>query len=46
VSRSRVCSVCRGRECSVVRDLVLFTKIDDGSCDAVEAAALGSKIPF
>jgi hypothetical protein len=31
VSRSRLCSVCRGRECSVVRELVLVMTIDDGS---------------
>jgi hypothetical protein len=46
VSRNGVCYVCRERECSVVKEIVLFMTIDDGSCDAVQVAALGSKLPF
>jgi hypothetical protein len=46
MGRNGSCCVCRGRECKVVKELVLFMAIDDGSCDGVEVAALGSKLLF
>jgi hypothetical protein len=46
LSRNGTCSVCAQRGCTGRKELVLFIAIDDGSCDAVEVAALGSKLPF
>jgi hypothetical protein len=46
VSRNGICSVCKSRNCTVLKELILFMTIDDSSCDGVEVAAIRSKLPF